>query len=122
MHISKKNSNFAPAKVIKMPFADYKYHTDSTLRPSLLWEYDMSAFDWQAMRNIVVQRVLERGRRDDYYAILNMYGLDGVREALRNVPYMNDKDMNFVCHTFNLKKEDLQCYKRKQSRQQHFSS
>ena len=56
-----------------MPFADYKYHTGSTLRSSLLWEYDMSAFDWQAMRNIVVQRVLERGRRDDYYAILNMY-------------------------------------------------
>lgn len=105
-----------------MPFADYKYHTGSTLRSSLLWEYDLSAFDWQAMRNVVVQRVLERGRKDDYYAILNMYGLNGVREALRNVPYMNDKDMNFACHTFNLKKEDLKCYKRKQSRQQHFNS
>ena len=106
----------------RMPFADYKYHTDSTLRPSLLWEYDLSAFDWQTMRDVVVQRVLGRGRRDDYYAMLNMYGLDGVREALRNVPYMNDKDMNFACHTFNLKKEDLKCYKRKQSRQQHFNS
>ena len=102
----------------RMPFADYKYHRDSTLRPSLLWEYDLSAFDWQTMRDVVVQRVLERGRRDDYYATLNMYGLNGVREALRNVPYMNDKDMNFACHTFNLKKEDLKCYKRKQSRQQ----
>ena len=88
-----------------MPFADYKYHVAATLRPSLLWEYDMSDFDWQAMRDIVVQRVLERGRKDDYYAMLNMYGLDGVREALRNVPYMNDKDMNFACHTFNLKKK-----------------
>ena len=105
-----------------MPFADFKYHSAATLRPSLLWEYDMSDFDWQAMRDIVVQRVLERGRKDDYYAMLNMYGLDGVREALRNVPYMNDKDMNFACHTFNLKKEDLKCYKSKHLRQQHFSS
>lgn len=105
-----------------MPFADYKYHTDSTFRPSLLWDYDMSAFDWQAMRNVVVQRVLERGRKDDYYAALNMYGIDGVREALRNVPYMNAKDMNFACHAFNLKKEDLKCYKLKQSRLQHFNS
>ena len=105
-----------------MPCSDYKYHTDSTLRTSLLWEYDMSAFDWQAMRNVVVQRVLERGRRDDYYAMLNLYGLKGVRDALCNVPYMNDKDMNFACHAFNLKKENLKCYKLKQSRQQHFNS
>ena len=105
-----------------MPFADYKYHMTPTIRPSLLWEYDLSIFDWQAMRDIVVQRVLERGRRDDYYAMLNLYGLDGVRDALRAIPYMNDKDMNFACHTFNLKKEDLKCYKLKHSRQQHFNS
>lgn len=105
-----------------MPFADFIYHTSATIRPSLLWEYDMSQFDWQAMRNIVVQRVLERGRKDDYYAMLNMYGLDGVREALRCIPYMSEKDMNFACHTFDLKKEELQCYKLKHSRPQHFNS
>ena len=107
---------------VYMPFADYKYHLVPTVRPSLLWEYDLSAFDWKAMRDIVVQRVLERGRRDDYYAMLNLYGVDGVRDALRAIPYMNDKDMNFACHTFNLKKEELKCYKLKHSRQQHFNS
>lgn len=105
-----------------MPFADYTKHTDSVIRPSLLWEYDMTHFDWQKMRNIVVQRVLERGRKDDYYAMLNLYGLQGVQDALKDVPYMNDKDMNFACHTFHLDKKDLKCYKLKQSRQQHFAS
>ena len=105
-----------------MPFADFKYHSTAALRPSLLWEYDMADFDWQKMRNIVVQRVLERGRKDDYYAMLNLYGLQGVREALKQVPYMNDKDMNFACVAFNLKKLDLKCYKNKLLRQQHFNS
>lgn len=93
-----------------MIFDGYNQHTDTTIRPSLLWEYDMSDFNWQQMRNVVVQRVLERGRMNDYYAMLNLYGLDGVREAICQIPTMNAKDMNFACVTFNLNKEDLRCY------------
>ena len=90
-------------------------HKSAEVRPSLLWEYDLSNFDWQQMRNEVVQRVLERGRMDDFYAILNLYGEEGVKAALREIPYMNDKDMNFACIAFDLRKEDLRCYIRKQS-------
>ena len=53
-----------------MLFDDYKLHTKTVIRPSLLWEYDLNRFDWAKMRNVVVQRVLERGRMDDYYADL----------------------------------------------------
>ena len=35
---------------------------------------DMSRFDWEKMRTLVVQRVIERGRKDDFFAILNRYG------------------------------------------------
>jgi len=105
-----------------MPFEDYHDHPDSTVRPSLLWEYDLASFNWQQMRNVVVQRVLERGRMNDFYAILNLYGEDSVKDALRNIPYMNDKDMNFACITFNLKKEELKCFTRKQSITQHWNS
>ncbi len=77
----------------------------------------MDRFDFQKMRVVVVQRVLERGDMDDFYAILNMYGMKGVREAFCDVPYMNARDMNFVCFYFKLKKEDLKCFKRQQLRQ-----
>ena len=105
-----------------MPFEDYYNHKNAEVRPTLLWEYDLSNFDWQQMRNEVVQRVLERGRMDDFYAILNLYGLEGVKAALREIPYMNDKDMNFVCIAFDLRKEDLRCYIRKQSMPLHWNS
>ena len=74
------------------------------------------------MRNEVVQRVLERGRMDDFYAILNLYGVEGVKAALREIPYMNDKDMNFACVAFDLRKEELKCYTRKQSMPLHWNS
>jgi len=88
----------------------------------LLWEFDLEKFDWQQMRNEVVQRVLERGRMDDFYAILNLYGVEGVKEALREIPYMNDKDMNFACIAFDLRKEELKCYTKKQSMPLHWNS
>ena len=105
-----------------MPFEDYHNHRNAEVRPSLLWEYDLEKFDWQQMRNEVVQRVLERGRMDDFYAILNLYGVEGVKAALREIPYMNDKDMNFACVAFDLRKEELKCYTRKQSIPQHWNS
>ena len=88
----------------------------------MLWEFDLEKFDWQKMRNEVVQRVLERGRMDDFYAILNLYGVEGVKAALREIPYMNDKDMNFACIAFDLRKEELKCYTRKQSMPLHWNS
>ena len=105
-----------------MLFEDYKYHPDAKVRPSLLWEFDLDRFNWQLMRDVVVQRVLERGRMDDFYAILNLYGEEGVKDALRAIPYMNDKNMNFACVTFDLVKEELKCYTKKQSMPLHWNS
>ena len=103
-------------------FNDYREHKEATVRPSLLWEYDMTDFDWQAMRNIVVQRVVERGYPDDFYAILNLYTPEGVKDAIKECPYLNRKDRNFVCVVFNLKPEELRCSTHRQSVEKHWNS
>ena len=101
-----------------MYFSDYKRHIGCKINPSLLWEYEMENFDFKAMRNVVVQRVLERGWTDDFYAMFNLYGYRAIRQVIKEIPYMNAKDMNFVCLLFNLKKEDLKCYRNKVSKLQ----
>ena len=41
-------------------FDEYKTYTgEVSISPSLLWEYDLSCFDWWKSRKIVVQRVIE---------------------------------------------------------------
>lgn len=105
-----------------MFFDDYKLHREARVRESLLWEYDLDRFDWQAMRMLVVQRVVERGRMDDFYAILNLYGLEAVKEAIRQISYLNPKDLSFVCSVFELRKEELKCYTKQQSAVQHWNS
>lgn len=105
-----------------MFFGNYYKHKEARIRKSLFWEYDFERIDWIRMKNLVVQRVIERGRIDDYYAILNLYGLDGVIEEIKKIPYMNAKDQAFVCSVFQINREDLQCCIKKQSANQHWNS
>lgn len=93
------------------------------INSALLWEYDMNLFDWQKSKIIVVQRVVEMGKPEDFYAAFDIYGgIDGFREIIKTVPYLNSVDINFVCILFNLKREELKCYTKKQSRPQLWNS
>lgn len=105
-------------------FDDYKKYKDLySVSPTLLWEYDLSDFDWWKSRKIVVQRILERGWLKDFYAAFNIYGgIKGFREIVKDVPYLSPRDINFVCIAFNLKKEELRCYTRKLLREQLLNS
>jgi hypothetical protein len=98
-------------------WADWKERIKSNPRinPSLLWEYDLSSFDWQYMRALVVERVIERGWDEDYYAMFALYdGIEGVRQIIRDeVLFLSDKDTAFVCAVFYLNKEELNSYKHK---------
>ena len=90
----------------------------------LLWDIDHAKIDWQAMRKLVVQRVIERGTEEDFYAIFSLYGgIEGVREIVKEIPaILSPKDETFALHVFRLKKEDLQCYTRKRLREEHLNS
>lgn len=113
------------AKLLKMNFIyleDYKKHPEAKINPTLLWEYDLADFDYQQIRNIVVQRVIERGWPSDWWAALNMYGEKGMKEAIKSIPYLNDRDMNFVSKVFEIPLSKMKCYARKQSQPIHWNS
>ena len=87
--------------------------------PALLRQDDLQRFDWHRSRRLVVQRVIERGRVEDYFAAFDLYGgIEGFRGILREVATLPERDMNFVCKVFDLKKEELRCYTRRQLRRQ----
>lgn len=106
-----------------MFFDDYKEHSHAKLDLSLLWEFDIPASDFYSpdMRNEIVGRVVERGCMDDWYAILNMYGVETVVEEIKALAYLNDKDMNFVCTVFKIPKEKMKCYLKRQLHQAHWN-
>ncbi|MDR3256614.1 MAG: hypothetical protein LBT18_03035 [Endomicrobium sp.] len=107
-----------------MFFDDWRKQTQfNQISKTLLWEYDLSDFDWQDMKTLVIQRVIERGWMKDFYAAIRFYGgIDRVRKIIKGIPSLCDKDIAFVCTVFNLKKEELKCYRRKQLRKKLLSS
>ena len=85
-------------------------------------EYSLADFNYKAMRKVVVQRVIERGWPNDWYFMLNLYGTRGVKSAIKELPYLNDVDMNFVSHQFGIPFSSMKCYEKKQSAHQHWTS
>src|SRR5580700_11773974 len=96
-----------------MYFDDFHLHPGAALDSSLLWEYDLHKFDFIANRNLVVQRVVKRGWPWDWYFILTYYGIDGVKSAIKEIPYLNDIDLNFVCHQFAIPQTPMKCCEKK---------
>jgi len=90
----------------------------------LLWDVDWNSFDVQKNKKMVVQRVIEYGLPEDYYTMFKFYGgISGVRKIIKEIPHFRyPQDISFVCMAFNLKKQDLKCYKRQQLREERMNS
>lgn len=101
-----------------MLFDDWKEHPGTQIDPTLLWNYDLSKFDWNTMKVAVVERVIQYGWPKDWYAAINLYGgLDNFIEIIKEIPVLSDKDANFVSLTFHIPMEEMKCYRHKQSRE-----
>jgi hypothetical protein len=81
----------------------------------LLWDMDMERFDFQKGRALVAERVAERGKLEDFYALFSLYGgVKKVRDIYKNeVSSLNARALAFICLAFNLKKEEMKCYTQK---------
>lgn len=104
-----------------MYFSNFTNPHIKEINPVLLWEYNLVGFDYLAMRKVVVQRVIERGWPDDFQAIFNLYGMDGVIETIKEIKYLNKKDLNFVHIVFNIPLKQLRCYKELPLEPQHWN-
>jgi hypothetical protein len=97
---------------------------DRTIPKRLLWDMDLENFDLQKNKKLVVQRVIEDGLPEDYPTIFSLYGgIQKVRDIVKQIHHFRyPQDIAFVCIAFDLKKEELECYKRQQLRNQHLNS
>jgi hypothetical protein len=74
-------------------------HTDfpqARINTALFWEYNLDAFDFNEQIDLVVQRVIERGVSEDFYAMYNLYGKEKVNDAIRKIPLFSQRDMEFI--------------------------
>jgi hypothetical protein len=88
-------------------------HTDfpnAKINLNLFWEYDLKSFDFQKQISIVVQRVVERGIAEDFFALYNLYGREMVDEVLRQVPAFSQRDLEFINNVLEVPYSQLLAY------------
>lgn len=79
----------------------------------LFWDVDRSKLDMQTNKNLIIERVLQRGSRSDLNLLLSYYGKNQIREVIKKLPWLNEKDMAFVHVFFDIPYQELKCYTRK---------
>lgn len=89
----------------------------------LFWEYDTVDFDFEKNKRLVATRVIMLGRLNDWYAAFDIYGgIPAFRKIARDeVVGLDDRDLDFMCRSLHLKKEETQCYIKKQLRLKHLN-
>ena len=91
---------------------------------SLIWDYDIKNKKPIDFKNIIITRTIEMGRMEDFYAAFDLVGgINNFKTIVKKEIYgLNNKNLNFICSSLDIKKEDTLCYKKQQLRKKHLNS
>ena len=86
----------------------------------LFWEFRYDDIEWRAEYLTIITRVIERGNPQEWTEMIRFYGETKVIHSLKKeIKFLADYAIEEVCAKFPLRKEELLCYIRKQSRPGH---
>ena len=91
------------------------------LSKQAFWDVDMDKIDYEKNAAHVVEKVIERGKAEDFDSLLKYYGFNKVGQLALQANWLSDIAMNFCCVLFNLKPTDFKCYEKKQLNRQHWN-
>ncbi|WP_152269783.1 DUF6922 domain-containing protein [Agriterribacter humi] len=87
------------------------------LDKGLFWDWRYDEIDWQKSYRSVIEKVLERGTMEEWEEIIRFYGKPRIITALKEeIKFLPDYIINAVSSYFNIRKEEMACYVRKQLR------
>ena len=79
-------------------------------------DFNYDLIDWHGSFVTVIQRILERGSTEHWTELVRFYGKETIIDALKEkITFLPDECIEEASLFFNLNKEDMLCYKRKQS-------
>ena len=93
-----------------MYFDNHADFLKSRINPDLFWEYNMDSFDFAKEIDLVVQRVIERGVSEDFYALFNLYGKDKVNASVKRIPIFGQREMEFIDVVLGVPYRELRAY------------
>ena len=91
------------------------------LRKELFWDIDFNKLDQDIHKRIIIERVLSLGNLNEFFFLLNTYNTKTLVNVILKIGYLDPKTMSFVVSYFNINKNELKCYTRKQLTAPHWN-
>jgi hypothetical protein len=108
-------------KSSKPVIAIEKHNMDKpVLSKQAFWDVDMDKIDYKANAVHVVEKVIERGKAEDFKSLLRFYGFEKVKDLALQANWLSEMSINFCCALFKVKPTDFKCYVKKQSNLAHW--
>lgn len=85
------------------------------LSGTLFWDVDAEKVDERTHRDFIISRAMDRGSRNDAYAVWRHYGSEAVRDALLRAPSLLRRTVFFFANQFRLRPEDFRAYRKSQA-------
>jgi hypothetical protein len=93
----------------------------SKLSPTLFWDVDISTLDAEKHASYIVERVLSRGKMEDFKLTKAYYGKPKIKRISKKLRYMDDRVLHFCSIYFNVPISDFRCYTTKQLNLTHWN-
>jgi hypothetical protein len=92
-----------------------------TLHKKLFWDSDFEKLDLDLHKKYVVERVLERAPEwITFKKMIEYYGREHLINIIKDLYYLDDRTISFCENYFEIPKEEMRCYIRKQSMPKHW--
>jgi hypothetical protein len=86
--------------------------------PNLFWDTDEQTLDPEKHARFIIERVLMRGRLEDWTALKKLYGVERIKQEALKIRYLDKVTLSFCSTMFHVPKSKFRCYKQPQSIQQ----
>jgi hypothetical protein len=91
------------------------------IRKELFWDISPEQLDIQRNRRLIIDRVLQYGNLKEFIYILDLYGIEKIKQEVKQIAYLDPKTLEFVSGYFNIDKKELKCFIKKQLNQAHWN-
>lgn len=87
----------------------------SDFSPHLFWDVDPAIPDLEKQKRLIVERVIQRGSRKDLYLMQQIYDKELIKGIIKEIAWLNEKDMAFVQVYFGIPLNEMKCYTKRLS-------
>ncbi|MCE7923982.1 MAG: hypothetical protein DYG98_13070 [Haliscomenobacteraceae bacterium CHB4] len=82
-----------------------------TLRANLFWDVDMQTIDLQKHKVSVIERIVTRGRWEEFKEMMQFYGKQTVKQVVLNARWLDKRTLAFCSAIFETPETEFRCYK-----------